>query len=173
MVFGVKRLAKNGRPIKYKPWQPLSHREGEAQQAGLVSGNQPALRWVAGQRRFEVAGSRGEAPAPNAMETNMTFSRTDPFTNQTIPFERTSFSYPCGAQARPATQTAKFFPRSYLFNGTESVGCSFSDTWNYQYLNQTGQWTSFCPITATITFKSSGECQVTYLGLPGSSQGPY
>jgi hypothetical protein len=128
------------------------------------------LYWVSILPSTVSFGNVSFRESPDPASINVTWPNG---TNQTIPFQRTSFNYPCGAQAKPDNQKVGLYPKANLFTGTAFAGCSFSDTWNYQYLNQAGQWANFCPITATITFISSGQCQVTYLGVPGSSQGPY
>jgi hypothetical protein len=62
---------------------------------------------------------------------------------------------------------------SYLSSGTGYAGCSFSASWEDDYLNASGVWTFISNLTATFTYSSDKSCQVTYCGSSGSSQGPY
>ena len=65
-------------------------------------------------------------------------------------------------------------PISYLFNGTNYVDFSFDYTWTYQYQNEAGAWVDFKTMNTHTAFRGSDkQCQETYLGVPGSWQGPY
>lgn len=96
-----------------------------------------------------------------------------------ISFERSSFDpFSCGgvpsATDRISTGSKLFDvrllqkPDGYLGNE------SFSVSWTDQYKNDSGQWTDFFTLTANYDFSASdATCRITYLGVPGSKQGPY
>jgi len=97
-------------------------------------------------------------------------------TNMVISFNRTTNSWrlPCGDYTVGDQILMPLVSTSYLFDGTNYMGFSFSNLWTYQYLNQSGIWTDFYTLDAKFEFRGSDkECQVIYLSKPGGWQGPY
>ena len=63
---------------------------------------------------------------------------------------------------------------NYLFNGTSYVDFSYPYTWQDQYQNEAGTWTTFKTMNRTTEYHGSNkQCRVTYLGVSGGWQGPY
>jgi hypothetical protein len=95
-------------------------------------------------------------------------------TNWTFNVHSTSsLSLSCGGLV-PDDIKVNNIPISWISNGTSYVDFSFSDTWTDQYQDDSGNWVDYSTLTASYTFQASDKkCHVTYLGIPGSSQGPY
>jgi hypothetical protein len=96
-------------------------------------------------------------------------------TNTTFKINSTTtpFSLSCGG-SQPDEIMISPQLISNLFNGTNYVDFSFTSTWTDQYQDNSGNWVDYYTLNAKYEFRASDKkCRITYLGVPGSWQGPY
>ena len=117
---------------------------------------------------FENAFFRENVPAPNINWPNGSN------TTANVNFTTRPFHLSCGGYQPDQIQITNNVPISYIFNGTNYVDFPFPNTWTDQYQDDSGAWVDYFTLTATFEFRGSDKkCRVTYLGVPGSWQGPY
>jgi hypothetical protein len=117
---------------------------------------------------FENVSFRENVPAPSMTWPNGS-NTTDNVKFTVIPIHVT-----CGGDVLDKVKIDNNVPISYIFDGTNYVDFSFANTWTDQYLNDAGVWTDYYTLSATFEFRGSDKkSRVTYLGIPGSWQGPY
>jgi hypothetical protein len=142
---------------------------GKENTNGILMGAQTIYSTIIGPTNvsFENAKLR-----ENTQPFNVTWPNS---TNWTYVVNSTTnpFSPPCGGFV-PDDIQANNVPITWLFNGTNYIDFSFSNSWTDQYQDDSGNWVDYFSLNAKYEFRASDKkCRVTYLGMPGSWQGPY